>query len=91
MARTGIALDAAMLAALVGIDGLVKRDIGGIVRGDDTARLNGPDNRPGRLCSALVRDVLLQFHETLVEAADGCRDGTSALVRAGRHLAENTV
>ena len=39
MGGTGEAVDAAMLAAAIGIDRLLERDVGRVVRRDDLARL----------------------------------------------------
>ena len=44
MGRTGVAVDAAMFAALVGVDGAVETDVRTVVPGDDGPRVLGRED-----------------------------------------------
>src|SRR5690606_4901533 len=60
MGRTGVAVDAAMFAALVGVDGAIEADIGTRVLGDDGAsafRGKGGAKRGRRL--VLIRPAVV--------------------------------
>src|SRR5262249_47734896 len=64
-----IAIDAAVLAAAIGIDAGVETDVGTVVRGDDRARRIAQINRARRapfLDVRLVIDDVLELPETIL-------------------------
>src|SRR5690606_23709643 len=60
MGRTGVAVDAAMFAALVGVDGAIEADVGTRITGDDSPsvfRGQGGAERRGRF--VLIRPAVV--------------------------------
>src|SRR5690606_423868 len=84
--RAGIAVDAAVLAALVGIDGAVEGDVGGVVATQDAARGERPELGRGIGRRLVVGRRRLRLDVPDGEAPGRLRDGAAALPgRVRRH------
>ena len=85
MGRPREAIDAAMLAAAIGVDGAVEGDVGRAVAGNHLPRRigreRGPERRQGFSGSAVAPAVVERLDAGLFEPSGGVRHGTAPLAR----------